>query len=57
MAKPTKKQSQNFIDAARELGADEDPRTFDRALKKLADAKPSNSPRNSAKNSVKGKGE
>ena len=34
------KQSERFIDAARGLGADEDPRSFDRALKKLADAPP-----------------
>jgi hypothetical protein len=40
LVKATIKQSQNFIDAARELGADGDPKAFDRALKKLAEAPP-----------------
>lgn len=35
-----KEQSKRFIDAARELEADDDPECFDRALKKLAEAPP-----------------
>lgn len=35
-----KNQKQKFIDAARELGCKEDPRAFDRALKKIAEAPP-----------------
>ncbi|ALK07831.1 hypothetical protein BVIR_13 [Blastochloris viridis] len=34
------KQSQRFVDAARELGADEDEARFDSALKKVASAPP-----------------
>ena len=33
-------QSKKFIEAARELGCKEDPRAFDRALKKIAEAPP-----------------
>ena len=34
------RQSQRFIEAARELGADEDGTRFDAALKKVASAPP-----------------
>ncbi len=42
MAKASKDQKQKFIDAAREVGTDEDPEAFKERLKKLvkAPAKP-----------------
>ena len=33
-------QSKQFIEAARELGCDDDPATFDKVLKKIASAPP-----------------
>lgn len=33
-------QKRKFIEAARDLGCKEDPRAFDRALKKIAEAPP-----------------
>jgi hypothetical protein len=33
-------QRQRFIDAARELGTDENPEAFDKVLKKIASAPP-----------------
>jgi hypothetical protein len=47
------KQSKAFIEAARELGCDEDPAHFDAILKKVARHKPVN---HAAPNDVKGKG-
>lgn len=35
-----KMQLDKFVEAARELGCKDDPRAFDRALKKLAEAPP-----------------
>ena len=35
-----RQQRSKFIDAARELGCDEDPEAFKRALRKLAEAPP-----------------
>jgi hypothetical protein len=35
-----KSQKRKFIEVARELGCKEDPRAFDRALKKIAKAPP-----------------
>jgi hypothetical protein len=37
---PRSEQSQAFIEAARELGCDEDPAHFDEILKKVARHKP-----------------
>lgn len=34
------KQRKKFIETARELGCDEDPEAFERAVKKLAEAPP-----------------
>jgi hypothetical protein len=36
----SKKQHEDFIKAARELGADEDPEAFDKVLKRVAKAPP-----------------
>jgi hypothetical protein len=37
---PRTEQSERFIRTARELGCDEDPEAFKRALKQIAKAKP-----------------
>ncbi len=52
-ANEAKRQSKTFIEAARELGCDEDPAHFDEILKKVARHKPVN---HSAVNDVKEKG-
>ena len=49
-----RKQSKQFIDAARELGADEDPKSFDRALKELVKAPPPESVQERKKAQKKG---
>ena len=38
--RPTIEQSKLFFEKARELGCDEDPRAFDKMLKKIASAPP-----------------
>ena len=48
-AKDTRTQRQKFIDKAREVGADESPGSFDRALSVIAKAPPAPAKKQTAK--------